>query len=179
VQLPSYMWTHKFFHSLGTILKFWYVHKETRRQTICWETLQNQFCYELSFSSKTLEITVVIQQIMKMLFSTELMPKYPLTVCSKHEHLPEYNLYPSNIRIPMVCTKIDEDWGDPEELEELRHLTFQESIGTREFKDTILGDISSSYTQPLKLWKVNIGSEDHSKMESIGDCWDEQTMIEI
>jgi hypothetical protein len=155
-QLPSYLWTHQFFHSLGTIPKAWYVHEETRRQTTCWKTLQNQFFHDFSFSGKTPEITVVLQQIKKMLFSNEFKPKHPLTVFSEHEHFLEYSLYPSPVRIPMACSKVDKDPGDPEELEELRHLTFQESTGTREVKDTISGDINNSYTQPLKLQKVNI-----------------------
>jgi hypothetical protein len=79
----------------------------------------------------------------------------------------------------MACSKVDKDPEDPEDLEELRHLTFKESTGTREVKDTLSGDTNSSYTQPLKLWKVNIESEEHPKMASIGDYWDEQTMTEI
>jgi CTP:phosphocholine cytidylyltransferase-like protein len=64
-------------------------------------------------------------------------------------------------------------------LEDLRHLTFQESTGTREVKDTISGDTNTLYTQPLKLKKVNIGSEENPKMASIGDYWDEKTMTKI
>jgi hypothetical protein len=29
------------------------------------------------------------------------------------------------------------------------------------------------------LWKINIGREEHPKMESIGDYWDEQTVKKI
>jgi hypothetical protein len=114
-----------------------------------------------------------------MLFSNEFKPKHPLTVCFEHEHLLEYSFYPSPVRIPMVCSKVDKDPEDPEDLEELRHLTFKESTGTREVKHTLSGDTNSSYTQPLKLWKVNIRSEEHPKMASIGDYWDEKTMTEI
>jgi len=64
-------------------------------------------------------------------------------------------------------------------LEELRHLTFQESTGTREVQNTISSDISRLYTQPLRLRKVNIWSEDNPNMVSIGDYWDEKTMTEI
>jgi hypothetical protein len=76
----------------------------------------------------------------------------------------------------MACSKVNTDPEDPEDLEDLRHLTFKESEGTRVVKDTISDDVSSSYTKPLKLWKINIGSEEHPKMASIGDYWDEQTM---
>ena len=79
----------------------------------------------------------------------------------------------------MACSKVDKDPNDPKDLEELRHLTFKESIGKIEVKDTLSGDTNSSYTQPLKLKKVNIGSEEHPNMESIGDYWNEKTMTEI
>jgi hypothetical protein len=79
----------------------------------------------------------------------------------------------------LACSKVDKDLGDPDDLEELRHLTFKESEGTRDVKDTISDGVSSSYTKPLKLQKVNIGTEEHPKMTSIGDYWDEQTVTEI
>jgi hypothetical protein len=31
-QLPSYLWKHQFFNSLGTIPKSWYVHEEIRKK---------------------------------------------------------------------------------------------------------------------------------------------------
>jgi hypothetical protein len=47
MQLPSYIWTHRFFYSLGTILKAWYVHGEKRRKIVFWKTLQNPFFHDL------------------------------------------------------------------------------------------------------------------------------------
>jgi hypothetical protein len=79
----------------------------------------------------------------------------------------------------MACIKVDKDPEGTKDLEELIHLTFQESTGIREVYDTISSDTSISYTQPLSLYKVNIWSEEHPKMESIGDYWDEKTMTEI
>jgi hypothetical protein len=46
VQLPSYLWTHQFFHSPRTIPKDQYVHEETRRQTAYWKVLQSQFRHD-------------------------------------------------------------------------------------------------------------------------------------
>jgi hypothetical protein len=114
-----------------------------------------------------------------MLFSNEFKPKSPLRVYSKHEHLLEYSFYLSPTIIPMACNKVDKDPEDPMDLEELRNLTFKESKGTRESKDTLSGATKNSYTQPLKLWKVNIWSEEHLNMESIGYYWDEKTMKKI
>jgi hypothetical protein len=46
-------------------------------------------------------------------------------------------------------------------------------------KDTILDNVSSSYTKPLKLQKLNIRIDGHPKLESVGDYWDEQTMRKV
>jgi hypothetical protein len=79
----------------------------------------------------------------------------------------------------VCCSKVDKDPEDSEDLEELRHLTFKESPGTRIVKDTISNDVSKSYTKPLRLWKVNIGSEENPNMASIRDYYDEKTMAHI
>jgi len=86
-----------------------------------------------------------------MLFSNEFKPKYPLIVCYEHGNILQYIFYPYPIRIPNVCSKVEWDPKDPKDLEELRHLTFKEFVGTREVKDSLSGDTRSSYTKPLKL----------------------------
>jgi hypothetical protein len=48
-----------------------------------------------------------------------------------------------------------------------------------EVKDTIPNDVSSSYSKPLKLWKVNIGIDKHPNLASIRDYWNQRTMKEI
>jgi hypothetical protein len=120
-------------------------------KTACWKILQGHFCHDFSFSGKSSEITLVLQQIKKMLFTNEFKPQYSPTICPEHEYILQYSFYPSPSRIPMACSKVDKDPEDPEDLEELRHLTFKESAGTREVRDTLSSDTSSSYAQPLKL----------------------------
>jgi hypothetical protein len=96
-QLPSQFWVHQFIHSLGQIPNAWYVHEETRRQTACWEVLQSQFYHDFSFSGKSPEITLVLQQIKKMLFTDEFKPTHPPIVYPEHEYLLHHSLYPSPI----------------------------------------------------------------------------------
>jgi hypothetical protein len=69
----------------------------------------------------------VFQQIKKLFFSNEYNPKNPLTIYPKDENLFEYIFYPSLVRTPMACVKVDKDLEGPKDLEELRHLTFKES----------------------------------------------------
>jgi hypothetical protein len=79
----------------------------------------------------------------------------------------------------MACSKVNIDPKYVDDLEDIRNLNFKESEGTKAIKHTILDDVSRFYTKPLKLWKINIGIEEHPKIESIGDYWDEQTMTNI
>jgi hypothetical protein len=55
-------------------------------------------------------------------------------------------------------------------------MYFKESEGIRTIQDTISPKYSSSYINPLKFPKVNIGSTKHPKIASIGDYWDKQTI---
>ena len=35
------------------------------------------------------------------------------------------------------------------------------------------------FNKPLKIQKVNIGTEEEMKSKNIGDYWDEETMVKI
>jgi hypothetical protein len=58
-EIPSHFWVQVFSHSLGQILKSWYIHEETKRHTSGWQTLADQFCKDFSFTSKYLELKIV------------------------------------------------------------------------------------------------------------------------
>jgi hypothetical protein len=89
-------------------------------------------------------------------------------------HFLQSNRDHNPVRIPVACCKVDKDLEEPNEVEELRNLNIKETVGIREIQDTTPSHTSSTYTHPLKLWKVNIGSEEHPKIASIGDYWDEK-----
>jgi hypothetical protein len=94
-----------------------------------------------------------------MLFTEEFNLTYLPTFYLEYEYMLHASLHPSPAQISMTCGKVDKYPEDPEDLEELRNLTFKESKGARPVKNTLSDYLSSSYTKPLKLWKVNIGSE--------------------
>jgi len=57
-----------------------------------------------------------------------------------------------------------------------REVHIQETKGER----AVVGlEISRSYSEPLKIVKVNIGTVEVPKFASIGDYWDEQTVCKI
>jgi hypothetical protein len=102
-----------------------------------------------------------------------------MTIVKSVTYLIPHSLYPSSTQLPMVYLIVNKYPEDPDDLEDLRHLTFSESEGSRGVKDTISNDVHSSYTKPLNLWKFNIGIDDHPKLSSIGDYWDEQIVTKI
>ena len=72
----------------------------------------------------------------------------------------------SGVKREMVCQRID---GDPEDdsLEALRHLYFDEKEGERSVRDEPMTE--GVHLQPLKTKKLNIGTEEKPKLETVGD----------
>jgi hypothetical protein len=58
-----------------------------------------------------------------------------------------------------------------------RNIQITEIEGEREVEGLSLA--SEVFTAPIKVKKVNIGTNDNPKMVSIGDYWDEQTIERI
>jgi hypothetical protein len=104
-----------------------------------------------------------------MLFTDDYESKPSPVVCSDHTHLLQSNRDHNPIRILVAYCKLDKDLEEPNEVEELRKLNIKETVGTREIHDTTPSHRSITYTHPLKLHKVNIGSKEHPKINSIGD----------
>lgn len=63
---------------------------------------------------------------------------------------------------------------DDDNLEDLRHLYFEEIEGERDIKEE--PTIEGIHLLPLKTKKVNIGIEDKPNLATIGDYWDEQQL---
>jgi hypothetical protein len=87
VQVPSRLWVHLFFHSLGVIPKTGYIHEETRRQTSCWKILEDIFCRDFSFTGMPSELHLVLQIIHEILFTDVCKYISSPIVCFDHSHL--------------------------------------------------------------------------------------------
>jgi hypothetical protein len=92
-EIPSHFWVQVFPHSLGPILKSWFIHEETRRQTNDWKMLADHFCKDFSFTSKYPELEVVLQRIKEFLFTDNSNQKSNLVVCAKHSQELQTNLH--------------------------------------------------------------------------------------
>ena len=74
----------------------------------------------------------------------------------------------------MECYNVS---GGPEDDDELHNISIPEKEGSR---DVAAPDIPTDpMNRPLKIRKVNIGTEENPKFASVGDYWDEETMENI
>jgi hypothetical protein len=83
-RIPSHFWVQVFPHSLSPILKYWFIHEETIRQTSDWPTLTTHFCKYFSFTSKYSDLEVFLQKIKEFHFTNNGNQKPNLVVCVKH-----------------------------------------------------------------------------------------------
>ena len=68
----------------------------------------------------------------------------------------------------MTCYNLS---GEPEDDDESRNVNILESEGSC---NVTTPDITTdSMSQPLKIRKVNIGSDENPKFSNVGDYWDE------
>jgi hypothetical protein len=177
-EIPSHFWVQVFPHSLGLILKTWFMHEETRRQTNDWKALADHFCKEFLFTSKYPELEVVLQRIKEFLFTDNSKQTDPV-ICAKHSRELQTNLHLTLDKKPIECYKIEKEMGSPDDLEELRNLAIKETEGNKEIQNIIHIQTDGSYNHPLKLHKVNIGTTEKPKIDMVGDYWDEKTSQEI
>jgi hypothetical protein len=98
---------------------------------------QSKFFHDFSISGKSHELTLVLQQIKKLIFTNEFNPTHPHIVDSEHEYLLHHILYSSPTQIHMVCSKVNTNLEDLDDLKDLRNFTFKESEGTSVVKTLI------------------------------------------
>ena len=72
----------------------------------------------------------------------------------------------------MTCYNL---FGDPED--EPTNINIPDSEGSCTVEGSGLS--SEQFVKPLKIKKVNIGSEDNPKFSNIGYYWDEETIAKI
>jgi hypothetical protein len=74
----------------------------------------------------------------------------------------------------LSCYHVQEEALDEDDL---RNIQITEIEGEREVEGPSLE--SKVFVAPIKVKKVNIGTNDNLKMDIIGDYWDEQTIERI
>jgi hypothetical protein len=128
------------------------------------------FCKEFSFTSKYLELELVLQRINKFIFTDNNKQKLDLVICAKHSRELQTNLHLNLDKKPIECYKIEKDMEILYDLEGLRNLAIKETEGNKEIQNIIPSQTNGSYNHPLKLHNVNIGTIEQPKIAMVGYC---------
>jgi hypothetical protein len=112
-KVPSHLCVQVFLHFLGLIPKSGYIHEETRRQTSCWQTLQDYFCKDFSFTSKYPELNTILQRIQEMLFTDVCKQISSPLVCVDHVQLLQSIMSHESDKILVACCKVYKDLQNP------------------------------------------------------------------
>jgi len=124
----------------------------------------DHFCKDFSFTSKYLELKLVLQRIKEFLFTNTGKWKSNLVVCIRYSQKLHLNLD----KRPIECYNIEKDLEKPDDLEEFRNLPIKEMEGSREIQNIIPSQTDGYYNHPLKLRKVNIGTIEKPKIDMVG-----------
>jgi hypothetical protein len=155
----------QFIYTLQGIPTNCYVDQELRKGTAEWTTLQQNFIVTFSFEHENPNIDSTLKQIRGVIFIKE--PQVEL--------ITEYQQQNRQIVKELLsCDHVHE-----EELDEYdpHNIQITEIEGEREVEGPSLE--SESFSMPIKVKKVNNGTNDNPKMASIGDYWDEQKIERI
>ena len=122
-----------------------------RQETREWEDVAQKFTYTFQFANEKPTVDIALKNIKEKIFT-----EIPLEIVySKIYALHSHQCY-ETVQHWMTCYNLS---GDPDD--DLTNINIPESEGLHEVEGS---DISSEqFIKPLKIKKVNIGSEDNLK----------------
>jgi hypothetical protein len=83
VQYSETKWTHKFIHTLDTILKNWYLELEMHKETTNWDELVQIFKVTFTFEHESPLMDATLQAIRTKIFAEEGQMEV-VPVCNAH-----------------------------------------------------------------------------------------------
>lgn len=150
--------------TLDTVPKNWYVKLELRRGTEDWGDMMKEFICTFNFEAETPTVDNALQVVMRRIWSD------PVAENEVEEE--------EAMKQDLACYKLAIEGNDAEsDDEELRHLEIIEAEGEIGVQGLELQ--SPDVTQPVKVMKVNIGSEEKPRFANVRDYWDEETVSKI
>jgi hypothetical protein len=156
-----------FAHTLDTISKNWYMELEVRRETTNWEEFTHNFKVTFSFEDDAPLIDSTLQVIKNNIFSEkdliELVP-----ICSTH-------IYFATVKEVLHCYNVVEEYQGEEK--DTRNVKIPKMEGEHIVEGTNLELVI--YANPMRMHKLNIGTEDNIKFTNIGNHWNGETVEKI
>jgi hypothetical protein len=137
-----------------------------RRETTRWDELVQRFKVTFTFEHESPLTNAALQPIRTKIFLVE----------GSMEVVPICNAHRASITIHelLECCNIAKEEQDEEDP---RKVQVPETKGERAVEGPKLE--SFTYTQPIKTWKVNIGTTKNPKFVQIGDYWSDETIEKI
>jgi hypothetical protein len=163
---PKKEWMHRFIHTLETIPKNWYLELEMHRDTTDWDYMTQRFKVTFTFEHESPLVDVALQDIRHKIFSEEESMEV-IYVCSAHNAS-------MTVHQLLECYNVAQEAQDEEDP---RNVQVPETEGERIVEGPELE--STTYAQPLKTQKVNIGTEENPKFAQIGDYWSDETIEKL
>jgi hypothetical protein len=162
---PPEEWPHHFIHTLEGIPTNWYTDQELCKGTKTWRILQQNFALTFSFEHENPNIDASLKWIRGLIFIKE--PEIE-TITEEQQHNEQ------TVKEPLSCYHVHEE--SPNE-DEPRDIQIEEVEGKRDLEGSPIE--SEVISVPIKVKRVNIGTNEHPKMANIGDYWDEPTIESI
>jgi hypothetical protein len=159
--VPPGEWMHYFIHTLYGIPSNWYKEQALCRETASWGTVQQNFIRTFSFESENPWVNLAFKRIKKKIFEEYVVDTVTVDRDYRKETLEKL----------VYCYWITED----EEAEENPgDIQIVEGQGERGLEGPLLQ--LEEFTAPMKIKKVNFGTQYKPKIVNIGDYWDNETM---
>ena len=157
--VPREEWVHRFVHTLEPIEKSWYAKVELHHGTVSWDCLVDNFVLTFSTNEVFPALDAAIRLIHSKVFDDQEIAEYQ----------PDWKAQEANA-VECYNLAIDKD-DDP------RNINIPESEGHCEVHGPAVEALK--VTQPLKMWTVNIGSEENPNYATIGDYWDDEMVSKV
>jgi hypothetical protein len=160
--IPQEQWVHKFINTLDTTPINWYLQAELCLITTDWEGMTQNFVTTFLFESQYPSVDQALQIVRQKVF--EEASSLPLEQ--------EEDEWTAPLQKLQGCYNINVDEDD-----DPRKVNIAETEGQRDVEGP--GVELPFIGQPIKIKKVNIGTEKTPKFANVGDYWDAATIDKI
>jgi hypothetical protein len=155
-------WVHNFINTLDTMPINWYIQLELHLTTSYWYGMTQKFVAIFLFESQYPSVDQALQVLRKNVFEEE--PNLPIEQ--------EEDEWTASFQKFQGCYNINADEDD-----DPRNVNIVETKGQRDVEGS--GVELAFIEQPIKIKKVNIGTEQAPKLANVGDYWDDAAIYKI
>jgi hypothetical protein len=161
--VPKKEYMHRFIHTLYTMPKNSYLEIEMCREAMNWDQLIQRFEVKFTFEHESPLTDVSLKDIRTNIFLEE-GPIVVVPMCSVH-------IASTIVHKLLECYNVVKEEQDEEDT---RDIPLPKTKGENAIEEPYIEKVV--YAQPLKMWKVNIGTKENPKFAQIGDFLNDETV---